>query len=303
MITIFAPAGIGEVDPDTNLPAVLMEAIAADPGGPLCDGDILVVTSKIISKAEGRRLPADQRMAAISAESTRTVARRGPMRIVRTRQGLTIAAAGVDNSNVDPASILLLPLDPDASARTLRNQLLERYGVAVGVIISDTAGRAWRIGQTDQAIGSAGVRVVDRYEGRTDPYGNVLGVTAVAVADEIAAAADLVKSKLAGRPVAVVRGLRAHLSDAATDTAATDLVRSAEEELFGRGSREAVLEAVLAAYGHGDRFEQVIDHDDAMLADAVLAVVGEDGDRAELIRAVIAAAVEGAGHRPSLLHP
>ncbi|MCW2802630.1 MAG: coenzyme F420-0:L-glutamate ligase [Propionibacteriaceae bacterium] len=298
MISIFAPEGIGEVTADTDLAAVIVDAVAADPAGPLTDGDILVVTSKIVSKAEARRLPAEHRMEAILAESTATVARRGPMRIVRTRHGLTIAAAGVDNSNVDPDSVLLLPLDPDASAKSLRCALRDRYGVSVGVIISDTAGRAWRIGQTDHAIGSSGVRVLDRYDGRTDPYGNELQVTAVAVADEVAAAADLAKSKLGGRPVAVVRGLSAHLSDGPTDTAASDLIRIAEEDLFGRGSRESVLEAILVAHGRGDQFEEVIDHPDGALADAVLSAIEVDGDRATLVRALVVAAVQGSGHRP-----
>jgi coenzyme F420-0:L-glutamate ligase/coenzyme F420-1:gamma-L-glutamate ligase len=300
VISIFAPVGIGEVDTTTDLAAVVTDAVARDPAGPLRDGDILVVTSKIVSKAEGRRLPADQRMAAIVAEGTRTVARRGPMRIVRTRHGLTIAAAGVDNSNVDPDSILLLPVDPDASARALRAAILERSGATVGVIISDTAGRAWRIGQTDHAIGSAGVRVVDRYEGRTDPYGNELQVTAVAVADELAAAGDLVKSKLAGRPLAVVRGLATQLSESDLDTSATDLVRPAEEDLIGRGAREGVLEAILVAYGRGELFEQVIERDDQALGDAVVAAVGAAGDQEELIRSIVAAAVSGSGHPPRL---
>ncbi|HET9871581.1 MAG TPA: coenzyme F420-0:L-glutamate ligase [Propionibacteriaceae bacterium] len=299
MISIFAPDGIGEVGDGSDLPAMIAEAVAGDPSGPLRDGDIVVVTSKIISKAEGRRLPAQQREAAIAAESTGTVARRGAMRIVRTRQGLTIAAAGVDNSNVEPESILLLPADPDASAAELRRALRSRYGLRVGVIISDTAGRAWRIGQTDHAIGASGVRVIDRYEGRIDPYGNDLQVTAIAVADELAAAADLAKSKLAGRPVAVIRGLSTHLSDSSVDTAASDLVRPAQEDLFGRGAREAVLEATLAAYGQADRFEQVIDRPDAALATAVVDAVGAVGDRAELIRAVIGAAVSGATHPAS----
>jgi coenzyme F420-0:L-glutamate ligase/coenzyme F420-1:gamma-L-glutamate ligase len=296
MITIFAPEGIGEVDPTTDLPETIMAAVGADRAGPLVDGDILVVTSKIISKLEGRRLPASQRDAAIAAESTSTLARRGPMRIVRTRLGLTIAAAGVDSSNVEPSSVLLLPVDPDASARRLLDALADRFGVRVAVVISDTAGRAWRVGQTDHAIGSAGLRVLQRYEGTTDPYGNRLEVTAVAVADEVAAAADLAKTKLAGRPVAVVRGLAEHLSDDSTDTRGVDLVRPAEEDLFGRGAREAVIEAVLAAYGKADRLEEVLGCAEAGLADAVVATTAPPPAEVGLVRALVAAAVGGAPH-------
>jgi len=293
VIEIFAPAGIGEVTAATDLAAVIGTAIADDPSGPLRDGDIVVVTSKVVSKAEGRRRLAADRTAAILEESRGTVARRGPMRIVRTPLGLTIAAAGVDASNVSPDSVLLLPVDPDGSARALRRALSEEYGVLIGVVVSDTAGRAWRIGQTDHAIGAAGLRVVERYDGRRDAYGNELQVTAVAVADEIAAAADLAKSKLGGRPVAVVRGLQSHLSESEVDTSASDLVRVASEDLFGRGTREAVVEAVLAAYGRADAYEAVLDSDDSELASAVVTAVDARGATADTIRAIVEVAVRG----------
>jgi coenzyme F420-0:L-glutamate ligase/coenzyme F420-1:gamma-L-glutamate ligase len=167
----------------------------------------VVVTSKIISKAEGRYADASDREHAITAETAAVVAQRGPMRIVRTRTGLTLAAAGVDTSNVEPGRILLLPVDPDASAERLAAGLSAAVGGDVGVVVSDTAGRPWRLGQTDHAIGAARVQVLAAYAGQVDGYGNELAVTTMALADELAAAADLVKGKLAGRPVAVLRGL------------------------------------------------------------------------------------------------
>ena len=193
-LIIFAPEGIGEVDPDTPLAEVILRAIAAHPQGPLRSGDILVVTSKIISKHEGRVVAAEDRQDAITAEAVRTLAQRGETRIVETRHGLTMAAAGVDNSNVHPGQVLLLPKDPDASAATLRTEIENLSGAEVGILISDTAGRAWRVGQTDLAIGAAGVQLIDAYSGRVDDYGNDLHVTAIAVADELTGAADLVKS-------------------------------------------------------------------------------------------------------------
>lgn len=204
-LTVRALTGIGEVRPGDD-PAKLIAA--ADPG--LRDGDILLVTSKIVSKAEGRVVEAADREAAIDAETVRVVARRGPLRIVENRQGLVMAAAGVDASNTPAGTVLLLPEDPDASARAIRRGLREALGVRVGVVVTDTFGRPWRAGLTDVAIGAAGVRVLDDLRGGTDAYGNPLSATVVAVADELAAAGDLVKGKAAGLPVAVVRGL-AHL--------------------------------------------------------------------------------------------
>jgi len=299
VIGVFAPSGIGEVGPETDLSAVIVAAIAADESGPLRSGDIVVVTSKIISKAEGRTLPAAERDAAIDAESLATVARRGPTRIVRTRHGLTLAAAGVDNSNVDSDTILLLPRDPDASAARLRAELEAATGARLGVVVSDTAGRAWRVGQTDQAIGASGVQVIERYAGRSDAYGNELQVTAIAIADELAAAADLAKTKLAGRPVAVVRGLARYLSsDTAPaggeqpETRAALLVRDTASDLFRYGSREAVVAAVLEATGQGDSFETLIaDPSPASLVEAVVTGSGRAGGEAELIRSILVAAL------------
>lgn len=214
----------------------LVEPIASR--AELNDGDVLVVASKIVSKAEGRmyRMGRDE---AIDAETQRVVARKGDARIVQTRTGLVMAAAGVDASNVDPGKVLLLPEDPDASARRLRDGLRERLGVRLAVVITDTFGRPWRIGQTDIAIGAAGIEAVDDLRGTTDTRGVVLESTMNAVADEIAAAGELVKGKATGTPAAVVRGLGNLVTQPDGDGAAA-LVRPADEDLFRYGSRDVV---------------------------------------------------------------
>ncbi|MFI2211706.1 coenzyme F420-0:L-glutamate ligase [Streptomyces sp. NPDC020141] len=246
-----AAAGSGAVDFSVRALPGLPEIAAGDDlakviaaaGPDLADGDVLLVTSKIVSKAEGRVLAADDREAAIDAETVRVVARRGPLRIVENRQGLVMAAAGVDASNTPSGTVLLLPLDPDASARTIREGLRESLGVDVGVLVTDTFGRPWRTGLTDVAIGAAGVRVLDDLRGGRDSHGNPLSATVVAVADELAAAGDLVKGKTAGLPVAVVRGL-AHLVGDDGGLGARALVRDAAEDMFRLGTSEAVREAV-----------------------------------------------------------
>jgi coenzyme F420-0:L-glutamate ligase/coenzyme F420-1:gamma-L-glutamate ligase len=285
VISIFAPAGIGEVVAGTDLATAIVTATAADSLGPLRDGDIVVVTSKIISKAEGRIQPASQRAELITSESRRTVARRGDTRIVRTHGGLTMAAAGVDASNVSAESILLLPHDPDASAAGLRAQLVAATGLGLGVIISDTAGRPWRMGQTDYAIGVSGVQVVQNYVGARDTYGNELQVTAMAVADELAAAADLVKGKLRGRPVAVVRGLGGLVSG--TDSSARELLRDPGRDMFSFGSQEAVLAAALAATGQQDRYEELVALDGAERTSRLLAGARLGKDAEDLLRAIM----------------
>ncbi|MFF8406291.1 coenzyme F420-0:L-glutamate ligase [Streptomyces sp. NPDC014846] len=251
--TVRALTGIPEVQPGDDLAKLIA---AAAPG--LADGDVLLVTSKIVSKAEGRVVRAADREAAIDAETVRVVARRGTLRIVENRQGLVMAAAGVDASNTPAGTVLLLPKDPDASARAIRAGLRDALGVNVGVLVTDTFGRPWRAGLTDVAIGSAGVRVLDDLRGGVDAHGNPLSATVVATADELAAAGDLVKGKAAGRPVAVVRGL-AHVVHDADGTAGADgaddagrqgdegaraLVRSARDDMFRLGTSEAVREAV-----------------------------------------------------------
>jgi coenzyme F420-0:L-glutamate ligase/coenzyme F420-1:gamma-L-glutamate ligase len=273
VITIFAPAGIGEVDERTDLTLLVLDAVAADPAGPLLPGDIVVVTSKIVSKAEGRRRPAAERTVAITEQTTETIAWRGEMRIVRTPLGVVQAAAGVDASNVDPGDILLLPADPDASAERIQAGLSAAVGGPVGVVVSDTAGRAWRVGQTDHAIGAAGVVVARSYAGTTDSYGNPLQVTVTALADELAAAADLVKGKLSQCPVAVIRGVVDSLARAdqtGAEAGASALVRPAAEDMFARGRREAVVDAVLSALGRSSAYEDVVGLEGAELAAAVL---------------------------------
>lgn len=285
MISLWAPAGIGEVRAGTDLAELVLSATTEHPAGPLQDGDIIVVTSKIVSKAEDRFVPATEREQSITTESVRTLARRGRTRIVRTRAGLTLAAAGVDNSNVDPGLVVLLPVDADASAARLRAELQRRTGLRLGVVVSDTAGRAWRLGQTDQAVGAAGVRVIRSYEGETDGYGNPLQVTAMALADEVAGAADLVKTKLGGRPVAVLRGL-AELVVEVGDRA-SGLVRAPAEDMFGFGSQEAVLAAALGATGQADRYEELVAVHPAERAEALLAGCALEPPAADLLRRML----------------
>lgn len=249
---VWALPGIPEVRPGDDLVALIGRAAdAAGDGRGLADGDVLVVTSKIVSKAEGRIVEADDREAAIDAETVRVVARRGPARIVESRHGFVMAAAGVDASNTPKGTVLLLPKDPDAAARQVREGVRETLGVTVGVVVTDTFGRPWREGQTDVAVGAAGVRVLDDLRGGVDMYGNPLGVTVTAVGDELAAAGELVKGKASGLPVAVVRGLAQHVlppsgadGEAAREAGARALVRDAAADMFRLGTSEAVREAV-----------------------------------------------------------
>lgn len=238
MLSIWAPDGIGEIEAGDDLMSIVADAVGDD----LQDGDILLITSKIVSKAEGRRIDASDREQAITDETVRVVASRahpnGVTRIVENRLGLVMAAAGVDSSNTPDGTVLLLPVDPDASARAIRAGLRSRLGVSVGVVISDTVGRPWRDGQTDIAIGAAGIRVIDDLRGQTDASGRPLTVTMTAVADELAGAADLVKGKASGRPVAIVRGL-AHLLTDEDGPGARALVRGAEKDMFRLGTDEA----------------------------------------------------------------
>ena len=238
-VEILPVPGLPEFRPGDDLGAAIA---AAAPW--LHDGDVVVITSKVVSKCEGRIVtaPADAeerdalRRTLIASEAVRVLARKGKTLITANRQGIVQAAAGVDGSNVATTELALLPLDPDASAMRLRAALRERSGVDVGVVITDTMGRAWRNGQTDAAIGSAGVPVLHGYAGALDNHGNELLVTEVAVADEIAAAADLVKGKLTAVPVAVVRGLTLH--DDGSD--ASRLLRGGEDDLFWLGTAESI---------------------------------------------------------------
>ncbi len=238
--------GLPDFRPGDDLAAAILSAAPW-----IADGDVLVVTSKVISKVEGRLVasPTDRaqrealRQKLIDQETVRVVAVVGRTRIVENRLGIVAAAAGVDGSNVRLDEIALLPIDSDASAARLR-AAVAKTGRDVGVLITDTQGRAWRNGVTDVTIGAAGVEVLTDHRGLVDAFGNELVVTQVAVGDELAAASDLVKGKLAGIPVAVVRGYQAGL-----DQPATALLRPAAEDLFrlgtdlaiARGRAEAVL--------------------------------------------------------------
>ncbi|HEV7707544.1 MAG TPA: coenzyme F420-0:L-glutamate ligase [Asanoa sp.] len=272
--------GIGDVRPGDDLAAAIT---AAAPW--LRAGDVLVVTSKIVSKAEGSLVDVpvdgDEREVAreevLRAETARPVARRGPTRIVQTHHGFVMAAAGIDASNVDRAHLVLLPKDPDASARALRTTLRERHGLDVAVVISDTMGRPWRNGLTDVALGSAGVPAIRDHRGEVDPYGNELSITQMAVIDELAAAGELVKGKCAQVPVAVVRGyLDAPLPTADGDGAAV-LVRGADQDLFSLGTAEARAEGLRAAARLADNgqapFAQLEETDLARSVNRALATI------------------------------
>jgi coenzyme F420-0:L-glutamate ligase / coenzyme F420-1:gamma-L-glutamate ligase len=246
-ISVHPVPGLPEFSPGDDLGAAVAAAASW-----LTDGDVVVVTSKVVSKVEGALVHVDPgtdreaaRQRAVDAETVRVVARRGPLRIVETRHGWVVAAAGIDASNVAADSLVLLPRDADASARALRSRLAGLLGVQVGVVVSDTFGRPWRDGLTDVAVGAAGLPALLDLRGEVDAHGNRLETTQVALIDELAAAADLVKGKLAGVPVAVVRGLRT--DPPAHDAGARPLVRLGPGDLFPLGSRDVVAGRAPAA--------------------------------------------------------
>lgn len=244
--SVWGVQGLPEFEVGDDLVSIIADAVAIqareDADCALRDGDILVVTSKIVSKAEGRQVPFADREKAIAEDTVRIVAERihpgGVTKIVETRQGLIMAAAGIDTSNVPDGIALRLPEDPDISARLLCQGLRDRLGISVGIVITDTLGRPWRVGQTDVAIGAAGVIVTDDLRGGVDANGKPLQVTITVLADEIAGAADLVKGKATGIPVAIVRGLR-RLVTAIDSPGARTLVRSVDDDMFRFGSAEA----------------------------------------------------------------
>lgn len=240
-----APAGVPEVTVGTDLTDLVIKHLD------LLDGDVAVITSKIVSKAEGR-VRDGGRDDAIADETVRVVAARGPVRIVENRLGLTMAAAGVDASNLPAGTIATLPGDPDATARRIRERIATRCGVNVAVLITDTAGRAWRLGQTDIAIGLAGLEPSESLAGARDDYGNDLAVTEPAVADELAGAAELASGKLGNRPLVRVRGLGDRiLARGSHGPGARALIRPRDQDLFALGTRESVLAAAL---GEADPF-------------------------------------------------
>lgn len=246
-VSLLAVSGMPEVRAGDDLTALIAHATAAQ-GTPLADGDVVVITQRIVSKAEGRVVPLDtfepspfartwaapwghdpRQVEAVLRESTRIVRQVRGVLITQTRHGYICANAGVDVSNVGGADLVsLLPEDPDASCRRLRDGLQARLGVTVAVVMTDTFGRPWRDGQTNVAIGVAGMRPIRSYEGQTDPEGRPLRVTAHCVADEIAAGAGLVMGKLDRVPVAIARGVTYE----AGEGSATEIVRPLAMDLF-----------------------------------------------------------------------
>jgi len=235
-LSIFAIEGIGEVTPDTDLAHCLADVLGPDAGDrALQAGDVLVVTQKIVSKAEGRLVALDHddeaaKVALIEAESVRVLRRRGSLLITETTHGFVCANAGIDLSNVQDGVAALLPLDPDRSARRLRADLRRALGVEVAVVISDTFGRTWREGVTDVAIGTAGLTPVLDLRGTPDAMGRTMLATQICVADELAGAADLVMGKATGAPAAIVRGCPEGWLGAGS--VADSIVRRPEDDLF-----------------------------------------------------------------------
>ncbi len=245
MISAVALPGIPEVRAGDDLAALLSQA-----AGPFAEGDLLVVAHKIVSKAEGRTVsladvvPGDRAVAlaaehgkdarvveVILGESAAIVRSRPGVLICRTHHGFVCANAGVDASNAGAGELILLPSDPDASARALRRGLRERGGVAPAIVVADSFGRAWRVGQCDVAIGIAGIAAVDDWRGRRDAAGRMLDATIVAIADEAAAAADLARRKDSREPAVLLRGLERHVGEA-DGAGASALVRARAEDLF-----------------------------------------------------------------------
>jgi coenzyme F420-0:L-glutamate ligase / coenzyme F420-1:gamma-L-glutamate ligase len=243
-IRVLALEGLPELREDDDLAALL--AAAASRVGGLAHGDVVVVAQKAVSKVEGRTVELDEiepserarelagpdrdsrHVEVVLREARRIVRQRPPLLIAETRHGFVCASAGVDASNAPgPGVLVLLPLDPDASARRLRERLRELAGVDVGVVVSDSFGRAWRLGTTDVALGVAGIQSLRDLRGHRDRVGHVLRSTQIAVADEIAGAAELVMGKTDGIPAAIVRGV-----DARGDGRGGDLVMPRERDLF-----------------------------------------------------------------------
>jgi coenzyme F420-0:L-glutamate ligase/coenzyme F420-1:gamma-L-glutamate ligase len=258
VITAWALDGLPEVDPGFDLAAAIVERSAAglDAGGvegPLRSSDVVVIAHKAVSKAEGRvvcladvapgdearrlagEVDKDPRQVQVILDESRAVIRAAPgVLITETRHGFICANAGVDASNVPgQETLVLLPLDPDASARAIRARIGELSGVAPAVLITDSFGRAWRIGQADVCVGCAGLAPVEDWRGEADAHGRELRATVIAVADELAGAADLARRKDASQPVVIVRGAGRHVAGAGLDgPGAQALIRAAEHDLF-----------------------------------------------------------------------
>jgi coenzyme F420-0:L-glutamate ligase/coenzyme F420-1:gamma-L-glutamate ligase len=246
-VQVLGLPGLPDVRAGDDLAALILRALAATDDGPLRDGDIVVVSSKVVSKAAGLSRSAASRDGAVEEQTLRVVAERatprGVTRIVQAPCGAVLAAAGVDASNVPTGEVVVLPADPDAEADRLRLGLSAVAGVRIGVVVSDTAGRPWRDGQVDFALGAAGIDVTDDLRGRPDTSGVLLEVTVRALADELASAADLVKGKVDGVPVAIVRGLDGLARDDA-GPGARSLQRPAAQDWFRLGHVEAMRTAI-----------------------------------------------------------
>ena len=233
-LTIWGVEGIGEISANDQLGEVIADICRQEPNGPLLDNDVLVVTQKIVSKAEGRLVPIDasdplSHKQLVEQEAVRIVRRRGDLIITETKHGFICANSGIDLSNIERGYAALLPIDSDKSARRICDIIRAKHGVNVGVIISDTFGRPWRKGLTDVAIGIAGVAGVVDLRGTPDSLGRIMQVTEVAVADELASAAELVMGKSSGIPVAIIRGVDV---DWFRDSKISELVRPPQEDLF-----------------------------------------------------------------------
>ena len=233
-LTAWGVEGIGEIVPGMQLGDVIVDACRNEPNGPLLDHDVLVVTQKIVSKAEGRLVDIDpddplSHKALVESEAVRIVRRRGDLIITETRHGFVCANSGIDLSNVQRGQAALLPVDSDRSARRIRDIVKAKLGVNVGVIVSDTFGRPWRKGLTDVAIGVAGIAGVLDLRGTPDALGRTMQVTEVAIADELASAAELVMGKSNGVPVGVVRGAD---TEWFRESSMDEIVRPPAEDLF-----------------------------------------------------------------------
>ena len=233
-LTMWGVTGIGEVKPDDQVGDIIVEACREEPNGPLLDRDVVVVTQKIVSKAEGRLVAVDpndplSHKKLVEEEAVRVLRRRGDLMITETKHGFICANSGVDLSNVEQGYAALLPLDSDRSARRIRDIIRAKLGVEVGVIVSDTFGRPWRMGLTDIAIGVAGIAGVVDLRGTPDALGRTMQVTEVCVADQLAGAAELVMGKSSGIPVAIVRGADAEWF---REASMKEIVRPAREDLF-----------------------------------------------------------------------
>lgn len=233
-LTAWGVTGIGEIRSGDQIGDIVVDVCRDEPNGPLCDGDVLVVTQKIVSKAEGRMVEIDpddplSHKVLVEQEAVRVVRRRGDLIITETRHGFICANSGIDLSNVERGWAALLPLDSDRSARRIQDIVRAKLGIEIGVIISDTFGRPWRKGLTDVAIGVAGIAAVVDLRGTPDALGRTMQVTEVCVADEIASTAELVMGKSNGIPVAVVRGVDPTWL---RPSSMSEIVRPAGEDLF-----------------------------------------------------------------------